>query len=301
MKTMRWTVTFRSTSPAAHSQGSDGNISAVMRQPFLGEDGIVDRVPIISADSLRHNIREGLARHFLDVVEGQKLWESALRLLFNGGVIAGAGKQSKVVNLDSYRQMSDAFPHLGLLGGCVDGRTIPGRVSVGAALLVCAETAKRTGICDAPSYREQLDMETRVRMDAALSPELCEYLTDEARALIDAARADGAKSEMMPRETEVVQAGARWWWQITARVTSDIEVETMRLGIYLALRLGVGGKKGTGHGDVELVDMTEEDLGPTGIPLEALRPDIERAAMTVAAHYKGVEQLCFDFLKGVDA
>ena len=273
---IRIEVVLEATSPIAHHAEVMGNTAIAMRRKVRLTDGSFANVPIITGDTMRHSLREGASRALLDaadMLEPGSLSESALRLLFAGGMVVGGDSGS--VKLDDYKSLCDLLPHMKLLGGCAQNRVIPGRMQVDDATLVCDESralwpswlegwlSSRSTAVD--SCRAHVDEEMRVRMDPVLRPELRGLITDGGAAVEkrlkkgEAASADGdakgkdeAKSTMMPRTAEVIVPGSLFFWGISATVDDAFDLDVLhamlKASLDLALHQGVGGKRGTGHG-----------------------------------------------------
>ena len=286
MEQVRLEFILQAQSPIAHHSETFGNTQVLMRERVRQPDGTWASVPIITGDTMRHGLRECASYALLDCAGllGENLSEAALVLLFSGGVIAGSGGSS--VRLDSYREMVDLVPPLALLGGCAENRSIPGRMIVDPARLICSETehltprwaiewAERDGLI--ASCRAHVEEEQRVRMDPRLDPGKRALLTSGAQRDIqdrllaseaaslkgDAVAAEEMKSSMMPRRYEVVSAGSLFYWQVTATCYSDLDRDSLMVMVATFLRdARVGGKKATGHGSIKAVAARNVDLAP---------------------------------------
>jgi hypothetical protein len=248
---------------------------------------------------MRHGLREAAAYATLDaagLLGEREFSEASLRLMFSGGQITGSSGGS--VKTDDYRAMVDTFPPLGILGGCAQNRSMPGRLTVDYALLICDESRgllpdwvaawladvrgeSGTGDLRLESYRDHIEEVTRVRMDPVLDPAKRELLTDGAREAAqtrlleselaseakNAKAKDDAKSTMLPRSYEVIAAGSLLWWGVEAIIMDELAEDTF--DVMLAAFLSgacVGGKKGTGHGRIKPVAGFSV---PVGAPMES--------------------------------
>lgn len=280
----RYEFILRADQPIAHASETFGNTSISMRRKVRLPDGSWAQVPIVTGDTLRHGLRESAAYSVLDaagMLDAPGLTESALRLLFAGGMIGGKG-DAGTVKLDGYREMVDLMPPLGLLGGCAQNRSIPGRLWVDDAMLLCEETrhlwpawvAEYMREASVDTCRAHVEEVQRVRMDPALMPDKRALLTDggaaiekrlgaheSASAKKDAIEKDDAKSTMLPRRYETVVAGSLFMWGLTARCLSDLDVGALNtmVGAFLS-RAVVGGKRATGHGRITAIEAR-------GVPL----------------------------------
>jgi hypothetical protein len=301
MITKQYGFILEAQTPVAHHEESLGNISTFMRRKVRQPDGSWARVCYVTGDTMRHALRESAAYAFLDAAGllGSNLSEGAVRLLFSGGMMTGRG-DAGVVNMDRFREMSTLCPPLALMGGCADNRSIPGRMQVDEATLICSEQERYLpewvrewlGSQELTSQRQALEEVQRVRMDPSLDPgkralmlpdaqvEVSRRLTagEVAHATDDAVMRDEAKSTMMPRRYERLAQGSQFYWRVTAHCLSDLDVDAFHVMIgALMSNCVIGGKKGTGHGllrvvaarDIrvarpaeraEVVDVT--DLGP---------------------------------------
>lgn len=288
MRQVRYEFVLEAATAIAHAEAVFGNASVVMTRKLRGPDGAFVRVPIVTADTLRHRLREAGTYALLDAAgllagAGPQLSAAALRLLFNGGMLTGRG-DAGAVKLDEWRALMDALPTLRLLGGCANNAMIPGQVSVGDALLICAETrhlvppwtlAYAAGRGPVETYRAHVDEEQRVRMDATREPGKQRLLAPGARDAVarrlaaserahdadDAAAREATKSAMLPRTCEVLVPGSLFAWDLTATVYDDLDHDTLVVmtAAFLANAV-VGGKGGTGHGRVRALAANRVEL-----------------------------------------
>ncbi len=298
----RFSFLLEALSPIAHHEGSFGNTATVMRRRVRQTDGSWCEVPVITGDTLRHGLREAAAYAFLDaagLLDAQALGEAAIRLLFSGGMVTGRGDASSI-RLDAFREMCELCPSLALLGGCTDNRVVPGRLSVDDASLVCIENVRYLPAwvtefvtkehAELDTCRAHLEEVQRVRMDPALDPGKRTLMLPDAQVKIanqlgageaahegdQAIERDQAKSTMMPRRFERVAQGSLFHWSISATTYTDLDVDTLHtmLACFLA-DPRVGGKRGTGHGQLRVVaardlkvvrqsePLTSFELGPS--------------------------------------
>jgi len=273
MKTLRFEFILRAEQPICHLEESLGNSGLAMRRKVILPDGRATRIPCITADTMRHGLRDAVTYSYLDAAGllGQDLGEEALRLLFAGGMITGSAGGS--VKMADYWQMVELNPALALLGGNAQNRSIPGRLFVDDSTLICEEQMhvlpdwvrewlKESGVGVA-SHRAYIEEAQRVRMDPLLDPAKRALLLPDHRAraeqrLIasetaatdnDAGATEQAKSTMMPRRFERLVQGALFWWGVTAHILSDLDDDTFKVMVASFLYdAHVGGKRGTGHG-----------------------------------------------------
>lgn len=290
MNRRTYQMVLQAAQPIAHHSDTLGNHQMVMRRKIRQRDGRFVEVPYITGDTMRHGLREAAAYATLDaagMLGDAKLSAGALNLLFAGGSIQGAAGPS--VSITSYREMVDVFPPLALLGGCAGNRCIPGRLDVGHADLICAESAhlmpawvvEAAGghVCELDgeccvraeglgTHRAHVEVHQRVRMDPMLNPGRRQLLSDEARASVegrlldheaasssgDAIGVEASKSSMLPRTFEGIAAGSLFFWQVTVTTYTDLDVDTWHtmLGAFLSA-CKVGGKRSVGFGELRPV------------------------------------------------
>lgn len=273
---LRYEFVLRAESAIAHHSETQGNHALVMTREVRTRNGWA-RVPIVTADTMRHGLREAGALALVETVGLPPLSEGALRLLFAGGMVTGRGDAS-VINLDRYRELCTLVPTMELLGGCSDNRVIPGRLNVEDATLICEETrdyvpawalayhAEHVG--ELLPQRGHIEEAQRVRMDPTLVPERRLLMSGDAQVATtnrltageaahredDAPEREAAKSSMFPRTFEAVKRGSLFHWACEARCYSPLAVDTFRLCVAAFLaHCTVGGKRGTGHGRIRAV------------------------------------------------
>jgi hypothetical protein len=326
----RYEVILCAEEPIAHHSESFGNSAIFMRRKVRQPDGTFVSVPTLTADTMRHGMREAAAYALLDaagLLDAPGLTEAALRLLFAGGMITGKGDAS-TVKLDDYRRMIDLIPSVSLFGGCAGNRCIPGRLQVGDAMLLCLEQMHllpgwvgdylAAQEAQADTQRAFVEEVQRVRMDPALQPSKRLLLTEgergkaEARLIAseaasakgDAVEAEAAKSTMMPRRFETVVQGSLFFWRVSAVCHSALELDTfhLALGAFLG-NARVGGKKGTGHGLLRALTAQKIEIrrpleNCTAIDPGALAPE---AGELFRDHVKARAADVRSFLEQVDA
>lgn len=273
MNNRRYEFLLEAAQPIAHHEGTLGNHAIAMRRKVRQADGAFADVACITADTMRHGMREASTYALLDaagLLDARALTAAALRLLFAGGMVTGRG-DAGVINLDQYRELCELVPPLALFGGCVSSRVIPGRLFVDDALLVCEETSRwlpewvRAHIDGAAVVpgRSHLEEVQRVRMDPGLDPSKRRLLTEGEQAAAERRLGDGemahaaddavgreeTKSTMLPRTFERVCQGSLFVWSVAAQTFTELDDDVLltSLGVFLA-RPVVGGKRATGHG-----------------------------------------------------
>lgn len=293
MEQLNYEFILEAETPIAHHAEVFGNSAVLMDRKVRQRDGSFLRVPIVTADTMRHGMREAAAYALLDatgLLDKGALGEAALRLLFAGGMVTGKG-DAGAISLEQYRKMSDLIPSIALFGGCADNRVIPGRLMVNDAQLACIETARSMPAwvtewlaaenARLDTSRAHIEEVQRVRMDPTLDPGKRKLLSgaaeveverrlaaseaahrgesaaDEAKIAKRAAAEvalDEAKSTMMPRRFEVLVQGSLFFWSVSATCYSDLDRDTFHVALATFLAgARVGGKRATGHGRLRVV------------------------------------------------
>lgn len=314
MQTTRYEFLARAIDPIAHHEENMGNFSVFMRKKMVLPSGTVQRVPYLTGDAIRHQMREAAVYATLDaagMIDNPKLSEGALRLLFSGGMVTAKGDAS-VINLDAYRELVFLFPALSLFGGCVDNRPLPGQLYVNEGNLVCSETLHcapewvtgwlESNNVETTTHRQLMEEQMRVRFDPTLSPEKVKLLTEDAqigvnRRLLasgkahddgDTAEAEREKSTNMPRSFERISQGSLFWFGLEARTYTPLEADTFDYVVGCLLNnFSVGGKRATGHGRLRFVAGNRIHFVPTAGNLEGMGTDLAGKAGTIfRAHVK---------------
>lgn len=329
LQQIRYDFVLEAETPIHHASETIGNESIIMRRKIRQQGGWAP-VPIVTADTMRHGMREAAAYALLDAIgmlEAPSLSEAALRLLFAGGAMGGKG-DGGTVKLDEYRELCELVPSMSLFGGCSSNRVIPGRLFVKDATLICDETrafvpqrvvdfaTARYG--ELEGARSHVEEEQRVRMDPTLSPEKRKLLTDgdqvkaigriqaseKASAESDGVAMEKEKSSMMPRKFERLAQGSLFFWRVTANCYSALEVDTFHVAVATFLaNARVGGKRGTGHGCLRALKGFHCELAR---PRETIT-DADPAALAPQmgklhrAHVEARRARIIEFLSKVDA
>lgn len=328
MQRIRYEFVLEAALPIAHHEGVFGNEAVIMRRKIRQKDGWA-KVPIITADTCRHGMREAAAYALLDaagMLDSPALSEAALRLLFAGGMVTGGS--GGAISLDAYRELTELVPTTALFGGCAQNRVIPGRLQVEDATLVCDETRayvpewatafaeQRHGALE--GSRAHVESEQRVRMDPTLVPEKRLLLTDGEQIKINARllaseKASGAeddagkldaKSSMLPRKFERIAQGSLFYWACSATCYTPLDVDTFHVACasFLA-NAKVGGKRATGHGLLRALVGNSIQLARPTEAMAAIDPAALAPSMGMAfrSHVAERKDRLRDFLKVVAA
>lgn len=277
-------ILLRAQSPISHIAETFGNTAIAQTRMVRQWDGTMARVPEITGATIRHKLRAAASMAELFAVgfaEGAgaggpegKLSEAGLRLLFNGGMVTGRGDAGNI-RLEQYRELVENVPHMALLGGCADNRTIPGKIQVSPATLLCRESRTDFEASEhrwmltsskpvaeggptvaevvrgalAQTCRASLEEFQRVRMDSTLDPKMRALMTGEATAATerrltasaeasregDAIAREATKSTMMPRRAEALVQGSLLYTGFTAITHTELEEDALKVMVTQAL------------------------------------------------------------------
>lgn len=333
MEQHRIEVVLEASQPIKHLMESFGNSAILATRKMRQIDGTFARVPEISGDAMRHGMRDASAYVMLHAIgatdETPKLSEAALRLLFAGGMVTGKGDAGSV-RLGEYRRLVEMVPQLALLGGCAENRTIPGRLDVDPATLICAESTRflPRWMLDVESvreatettYRESIEEVQRVRMDPSLFPAKRALLdpgeadkierrleaSERASREGDDAAKDASKSAMMPRRFERLVQGSLFSWSVTVNLASALDMDTFyTMFCAFAGNMVVGGGRSVGHGRMRVVEARREVVAsptqiasPESVGLATLRSNV---GALFCAHVAERKDRIAEYLRGVNA
>jgi hypothetical protein len=230
--------TYEAKAPISH--GSDANYGMEQHlrtlEVTVRENGRVnhEEVPVISGNSLRGQLRDLLARDFLNALDVE-VHDTLSNALYSGGTLergSGAGKLKRRMIKD----LRENIPMLSLLGTALDSQMIEGKLNMGMLVPIAAETQNYTGIDADSSVFEFVDETFYTRQDDR------EGATE---------REDGEQPQQMRYVVQVLVPGTRFQHWMSLEHATEIE----RACLFRAFELfrqspHLGGMKGKGHGKV---------------------------------------------------
>src|SRR3990167_3880206 len=131
----------------SHIGDTHGVNAKLRREKVAQPDGTVEEVPIISGNSLRGILRDVGMLHMLrhlgygvneETGEVQGLNLPAFYFLLSGGSLTSTGKLG--IDIDEARKWRDLIPLVSIFGGAMGNQIMPGKLSIGKAIPICAET-----------------------------------------------------------------------------------------------------------------------------------------------------------------
>lgn len=262
-------------SSIAHSGGQSFGINTQLRrEKFVQPDGSVEEIPVLSGNGLRGMLRDRGMLHMCralgygvsdqaGMVQGLSL--PAFHFLFSGGTLTSAGGRGLDIGLA--RQLRTLIPLVGVFGGAVGNQILPGRLKVGKAIPICAETAHLLPdryTAGAASIWDYLQEEMYTRKDDERNEHLRRLMPPQTLQLLDAKRAagkernergdadpDAGEHQQMMYYVETFAAGTRFFWELILDDPTEIEFEALIATLLEWSKLPyVGGKSNVGLGKV---------------------------------------------------
>lgn len=210
------------------------------------------RVPIITGNSIRGQLRDSMAAHLLDTLsEGSlipvKVSKDVFNILFSGGNINGAMKD----DVGKAKTIRAHFPLVSLMGGGLGDMIMAGKLICSFAYPVCKETESITGTESDISWHSLIDEMEFTRTDDSKNDRLAAYMQDAGEEKTAKASTQMRYSvQYMAAGTEFVQDF------IFLGGTTELELGAFYAGLlqwFKVPRLGGMAAKGFGLFDAELV------------------------------------------------
>lgn len=210
------------------------------------------RVPVITGNSIRGQLRDSMAAHLLDTLsEGSlipvKVSKDVFNILFSGGNINGAMKD----DVGKAKTIRAHFPLVSLMGGGLGDMIMAGKLICSFAYPVCKETESITGIESDISWHSLIDEMEFTRTDDGKNDQLAAYMQDAGEEKTAKASTQMRYSvQYMAAGTEFVQDF------IFLGGTTELELGAFYAGLlqwFKVPRLGGMAAKGFGLFDAELV------------------------------------------------
>lgn len=171
---MRKRIRYKMLSPVSHI-GETASTGSYF-QTILTADG---RVPVITGNSIRGQLRDSMAAHFLDTISGGsllsvKVSKDVFNILFSGGNINGAMKD----DVEKAKNIRKHFPLVSLMGGGLGDMIMAGKLICSFAYPVCKEAESVTGIEIDLSWHSLIDEIEFTRTDDGKNDQLSVYMLD---------------------------------------------------------------------------------------------------------------------------
>lgn len=244
---MKMRIKYKMLAPVSHI-GETASTGSYF-QTVLTADG---RVPVITGNSVRGQLRDSMAAHLLDTMGngsflGVKVSKDVFNILFSGGNINGAMKD----DVEKAKNVRAHFPLVSLMGGGLGDMIMAGKLICSFAYPVCKETEIITGIESDISWHSLIDEMEFTRMDDGKNDQLAAYMQDTGEEKTAKASTQMRYSvQYMAAGTEFVQDF------IFLDGITDLELGAFYAGLrqwFKVPRLGGMAAKGFGLFDAELV------------------------------------------------
>lgn len=258
-------------SSIAHNGGDSLGITSLLRrEKFAQLDRSIEEVPVISGNALRGILRDrgmmamckSLGYGVDDKGDVSGLTLAAFYFLFSGGALSSTGDGS--INIEEARALAQTIPLVGVFGGAVGNAILRGKLKMGKAIPICAETnhllPESFQSDKAESIWEYTQREMYTRTDDEKNEHLRGLIAPETRGLLDGATPMLAKSQsqqehkqQMRYYVETLIAGTQLYWQIALDDVTDIEFEAFITCLVEFSKLPyIGGKSAVGLGEVSI-------------------------------------------------
>jgi hypothetical protein len=255
-------------SSITHNGGErNGTVTQLRREKFVQPNGKVERVPVISGNSIRGILRDKGMFSMLKMlgygineengkVNGLSL--QAFYFLFSGGSLVSTGDSG--LDIKYFREMRDLIPLIGLFGGAAGNAIMPGKMKIGKLIPICKETSHLVPEKFQPETVEsiweycQTEMFTRrddEKNDKVRLMIAGKQLSENGEALPEEKKS-GTPQQMM-YNVETIAAGTQFFWRIVLEDVTDVEFEAfLSTLIEFSKAPNIGGKSGTGHGEIAI-------------------------------------------------
>jgi CRISPR type IV-associated protein Csf2 len=265
-------------SSISHNGGQSFGINSKLRREKLVQtDGTVEEVPLLSGNGMRGMLRDRGMFHMCKALgygvneqtgEVHGLSLPAFYFLFSGGALTSTGGRG--LDIDLARRLRTLIPLVSVFGGAVGNQIMPGKLKVGKAMPICAETLhllpdKYTGP-GVQSIWEYLQEEMYTRKDDEKNEHLRVLMAPDVLQLMDGkhqaekvrreeggAETETGEHQQMRYFVETFAAGTRFYWYLVLDDASLIEFEALVTTLVEFSKLPyVGGKSATGFGKVSI-------------------------------------------------
>lgn len=252
METLRFKGNLTALSPIYHGGSEDYGttkliltLPTVIINPLTGKEEI-DNIPAIHGNAIRGYLRRLVMDDFLTLLDYELDSKKVYHFLFTGGILEALDSKDKgAINLSLKKEIRELIPPISLVGSALGNQMIQGKLKVGMADIVCAETKhyiEEYSDYDFSAYNlKGSDFGTRL-------DDLKEGKTEEDE-----------QAHQMKYEFETLIRGTKFTHEFILEDCDSIEKACFRRMISLwDERPYLGGKSGTGYGKIKL-DYPEID------------------------------------------
>lgn len=233
-----------------HHGGAEGfgttkmilQIPTVVINPVTGEQEI-DNIPAIHGNAIRGYLRRLVMDDFLTLLDYELDSKKIYHFLFTGGILEALDPKDKgAINLTLKKGLRENIPPISLLGSALGNQMIQGKLKVGIANIVCAETKhyiEEYSGNDFSAYNlKSSDFGTRL---------------DDLREYDDEDEKEEKEIHQMKYEFETLIRGTKFTHEFSLEDCDEVETACFsRMMDLWSERPYLGGKSGTGYGKVKL-------------------------------------------------
>nr|WP_304049901.1 RAMP superfamily CRISPR-associated protein [Methanobrevibacter gottschalkii] len=254
METLRFKGNLTALSPIHHGDSEDYGttkliltLPTVIINPLTGKEEI-DNIPTIHGNAIRGYLRRLIMDDFLTQLDYELDSKKVYHFLFTGGILEALDSKDKgAINLSLKKKIRELIPPISLVGSALGNQMIQGKLKVGMADIVCAETKhyiEEYSDYDFSAYNlKGSDFGTRL-------DDLKEGETEEDE-----------QAHQMKYEFETLIRGTKFTHEFILEDCNSIEKACFhRMMSLWEERPYLGGKSGTGYGKVRLDYQGIDDL-----------------------------------------
>lgn len=251
-----------------HNGGErNGTVTQLRREKFVQTNGKVEKVPVISGNSIRGILRDKgmfsmlkMLGYGVDEATGKVngLPLQSFYFLFSGGALVSTGDGG--LDIKYFREMRNLIPLIGLFGGAAGNTIMPGKMKIGKLIPICKETKHLLPVRFVENEPESIWEYCQVEMFTRKDDEK----NDKVRLMIAGKQLDEAGNELpekaakaapqqMMYNVETIAAGTKFYWKIVLEDVTDVEFEAfLSTLIEFSKSPNIGGKSATGHGEIAI-------------------------------------------------
>lgn len=237
----RFEGTMTVKSPLHHAGDEKTGSSPILRSIYVYSHDKQRKVPYISGNGIRGKLRRLLMYDYLERlgVAISDLDPKLYHVLFTGGMLE-QGDSTLAIDLEQRKQLRDGIPPLALIGCAYGNQMLPGVLKVGHGFPVCAEYAPMLP----PDLASRSEATRPVR-------EFTDGAFQTRRDDLQAAREKDEQAHQMKVEFECFVPGTvLTHWFLLEHANELIRSCFGRMMELFAASPFLGGKSGTGHGEV---------------------------------------------------
>lgn len=264
MRTLILEGLVRAKTQISHNGGEvNGNVASFRRFKVVQPSGKIVEIPHVSGNSLRGKLRDVAAKQMLDMLGDEKgphkVDLKVSQLLFSGGSL-GAGNNAD--DIEKYRQMRENLVHVSLFGGAWGNAILSGKMKINPLIPIAKETAhiipaKWHGKEELPSVFTYLQLEMFTRKENSNDAEFQPY--------IERSEDSAFSTSQMIYYVETISAGTPFYWKVVLEDVTPEEFDFLLSTFQKFKEIPVvGGKSGTGFGQIEFDDISWRDITKEG-------------------------------------